>query len=68
MNNLYVVVVIYLGASLDITKAYSRSRSSSSGRGDCINRGGKGPFINDVGNWEGGGVKNWSKLPTDSKY
>jgi hypothetical protein len=22
--------------------------------------------INDVGNWEGGGVKNWSKLPTDS--
>ena len=26
----------------------------------------KGPSINDVGNWEGGGVKNWSKLPTDS--
>ena len=22
--------------------------------------------INEVGNWEGGGVKNWSKLPTDS--
>ena len=29
-------------------------------------RNGKGPSINDVGNWEGGGVKNWSKLPTDS--
>ena len=39
-NDLYVVVVIYLGASLDITKAYSRSRSSSSGR-DCIKYGGK---------------------------
>ena len=26
----------------------------------------KGPSINDVGNWKGGGVKNWSKLPTDS--
>jgi hypothetical protein len=26
----------------------------------------KGPSINDVGNWEGEGVKNWSKLPTDS--
>ena len=25
-----------------------------------------GPFINDVDNWEGGGVKNWSKLPMDS--
>ena len=25
-----------------------------------------GPSINDVGNWEGKGVKNWSKLPTDS--
>ena len=25
-----------------------------------------GPSINDVGNWEGGGVKNCSKLPTDS--
>ena len=24
-----------------------------------------GPSINDVGNLEGGGVKNWSKLPTD---
>ena len=26
----------------------------------------KGPSINDVGNWEGEGVKNWSKLPTNS--
>ena len=26
----------------------------------------KGPSINDVGNCEGGGFKNWSKLPTDS--
>ena len=27
----------------------------------------KGPFINDVGNWKGGGeVIKWSKLPTDS--
>ena len=26
----------------------------------------KGPSINNVGNWEGEGVKNWSKLPTDS--
>jgi hypothetical protein len=26
----------------------------------------KRPSINDVGNWEGEGVKNWSKLPTDS--
>ena len=25
----------------------------------------KGPSINNVGNWEGG-VKKWSKLPTDS--
>ena len=25
-----------------------------------------GPSINDIGNWEGGGVKNWPKLPTDS--
>ena len=25
-----------------------------------------GPSINDVDNWEGGGFKNWSKLPTDS--
>ena len=25
-----------------------------------------GPSINDVGNWEGAGVKNWPKLPTDS--
>ena len=25
-----------------------------------------GPSINDVGNWEGEGVKNGSKLPTDS--
>ena len=25
-----------------------------------------GLSINNVGNWEGGGVKNWSKLPTDS--
>ena len=24
------------------------------------------PSINDVGNWKGGGVKNWSKLPMDS--
>ena len=24
------------------------------------------PSINDVGNWEGRGVKKWSKLPTDS--
>ena len=22
--------------------------------------------MNDVGNWRGEGVKNWSKLPTDS--
>ena len=27
----------------------------------------KGPSINDIGNWEGEGVKNWSKLSTDSK-
>ena len=27
---------------------------------------GKGSSIIDVGNWEGEGVKNWSKLPTDS--
>ena len=26
----------------------------------------QGPSINDVGNWEGGGVENWSKLTTDS--
>ena len=26
----------------------------------------RGPSINDVGNWERGGVKNWLKLPTDS--
>ena len=26
----------------------------------------KGPSINNVGNREGGGVKNYSKLPTDS--
>ena len=26
----------------------------------------KGWSINDVGNREGGGVKNWSKLPTDT--
>ena len=26
----------------------------------------KGPSINEVGDREGGGVKNWSKLPTDS--
>ena len=26
----------------------------------------KGPSINDVGNWEGEGVKNWSKFPTYS--
>ena len=26
----------------------------------------QGPSINDVGNWEGEGVKNRSKLPTDS--
>ena len=26
---------------------------------------GWGPSINDVSNQEGGGVKNWSKLPTD---
>ena len=26
----------------------------------------RGPSINDVGNWEGGWVKNRSKLPTDS--
>ena len=26
----------------------------------------KGPSINDVGNWEGGGVKNWSNLPMNS--
>ena len=26
----------------------------------------QGPSINNVGNWEGGGVKHWSKLPTDS--
>ena len=25
-----------------------------------------GPSITDVGKWEEGGVKNWSKLPTDS--
>ena len=25
-----------------------------------------GRSINNVGNWEGGGVTNWSKLPTDS--
>ena len=25
-----------------------------------------GPSINDVGNWDGGGVKNWSKLSADS--
>ena len=25
-----------------------------------------GPSISNVGNWEGGGVKNWSKLPTVS--
>ena len=24
-----------------------------------------GASINDGGNWEGGGVTNWSKLPTD---
>ena len=27
---------------------------------------GMGPFINDVGNCEEGGVKNWPTLPTDS--
>ena len=26
----------------------------------------KGPSINYIGNWVGGGVINWSKLPTDS--
>ena len=26
----------------------------------------EGPSINDIGNWEGEGVKNWSKLPTDN--
>ena len=25
-----------------------------------------GPSINNVGNWEGRGVKNWSKLPTST--
>ena len=26
----------------------------------------EGPSINDIGNWEGEGVKNWSKLLRDS--
>ena len=32
----------------------------------CQSISSKGPSINDVSNWEGGEVKNWSKLPTDS--
>ena len=45
-------------------KTYNKLYSNSSS--NAFNFSHKGSAINDVGNWEGGEVKNWSKLTLDS--
>ena len=62
MNTLYVVLLfktIFIGNN-QITLIWNALGI------ERVIENAKGPSINDVGNWKGEGVKNWSKLPMDS--